>query len=273
MEFSDFSRVLEILKELVMSYGLKLVGAIVALIIGLWIIRLLTRAFSRMMEKREVDPSLRSFLRTAFNIVLKVLLIVSIASMVGVPMTSFIAILGAVGLAVGLALSGTLQNFAGGVIILLLKPYKVGDFVEAQGFIGTVKEIQIFHTILLTVDNKTVIIPNGPLSTDSLTNFSAESIRRVDLTVGISYGDSYDNAREVLTEMINSDSRVLKDPEPFIGLHQLADSSINLTVRLWVKSEDYWGVYFDMNDRIYKILPTKGLSFPFPQMDVHLVKE
>jgi small conductance mechanosensitive channel len=273
MEFSDLSRLVELLKELIMQYGLQLLGAIVALIIGLWIIRILTRVFTRMMEKRDVDPSLRSFFRTAFNIVLKILLVISIATMVGVPMTSFVAILGAIGLAVGLALSGTLQNFAGGVIILLLKPYRVGDFIEAQGFTGTVKEIQIFHTIMLTVDNRTVIIPNGPLSTDALTNFSAEPIRRVDLTIGISYGDSYDKARDVLTEMIHTDNRILKDPEPFIGLHQLADSSINLTVRLWVKSEDYWGVYFDMNNKVYKILPEQGLSFPFPQMDVHLVKE
>jgi small conductance mechanosensitive channel len=227
----------------------------------------------KMMEKREVDISLRAFLRTSFNILLKVLLIVSIASMIGIPMTSFIAILGAVGLAVGLALSGTLQNFAGGVIILLLKPYKVGDFIEAQGFMGTVKEIQIFSTVLLTVDNKTIIIPNGPLSTGAMTNFSKEPQRRVDITIGISYGDSYDEARTVLTEMINADDRILKEPAPFIGLHQLADSSINIVVRLWVNAENFWGVYFDMNDKVYKTFPQKGLSFPFPQMDVHLVKE
>jgi small conductance mechanosensitive channel len=273
MEFNDFSQVLELLKELVMAYGLKLVGAIVALVIGLWIIRGLTRVISKYMEKRDVDISLRSFLRTLFNVLLKILLILSIASMVGIPMTSFIAILGAAGLAVGLALSGTLQNFAGGVIILLLKPIRVGDFIEAQGFTGTVKEIQIFSTILLTTDNKTVIIPNGPLSTGALTNFSKEPTRRVDITIGISYGDSYDEASKVLTDMINADNRILKDPEPFIGLHQLADSSINIVVRLWVKAEDYWGVYFDMNDKVYKIFPDKGLSFPFPQMDVHLVKE
>jgi small conductance mechanosensitive channel len=273
MDFTDFSQVVEVLKELVMAYGLKLVGAIVALIIGLWVIKLLTGAITRLMVKREVDPSLRSFLRTFFNILLKVLLIISIASMVGIPMTSFVAILGAAGLAVGLALSGTLQNFAGGVIILLLKPYRVGDFIEAQGFMGTVKEIQIFSTIMLTVDNKTVIIPNGPLSTGSLINFSTQPTRRVDLTVGIAYGDSYEEAKKVLTDMINDDNRIMKDPAPFIGLHQLADSSINIVVRLWVNAEDYWGVYFDMNDKVYKTFPQKGLNFPFPQMDVHLIKE
>jgi len=193
--------------------------------------------------------------------------------MIGIPMTSFVAILGAAGLAVGLALSGTLQNFAGGVIILLLKPYKVGDYVETQGYTGTIKEIQIFHTKMLTVDNKTIIIPNGPLSTGSLTNYSMEPVRRVDLTIGISYGNSYEKAKEVLGQMIKEDTRVLNDPAPFIGLSQLADSSINIAVRLWVNAEDYWGVYFDMNDRVYKTFPDKGLSFPFPQMDVHLIKE
>ncbi len=264
---------MELLKEIIMKYGLQLIGAIIALIIGLWIIKLLTRGVSRLMEKKDVDVSLRAFLRTGVNIILKILLVISIATMVGIPMTSFVAILGAAGLAVGLALSGTLQNFAGGVIILLLRPYKVGDFVEAEGFMGTVKEIQIFHTILLTVDNKTVIIPNGPLSTGSLTNFSKQEVRRVDMTFGISYGNSYEKAREVLQEMIRADERIMSDPEPFIGLHALADSSINIVVRMWVKGEDYWGVYFDMNDKVYTTFPQRGLTFPFPQMDIHLIKE
>lgn len=260
------------LKEFAVAYGLKLIGAIVALVIGLWIIKMLTRALARFMEAKEIDPSLRSFLRTAFNILLKVLLVISIASMVGIPMTSFVAILGAAGLAIGLALSGTLQNFAGGVMILLFKPYKVGDYVEAQGYTGTIKEIQIFHTVMLTVDNKTIIMPNGPLSTGSLINYSKEPLRRVDLTIGISYGNSYDRAREVLEELISQDERILTDPAPFIGLNKLADSSINIVARLWVNAEDYWDVYFMMNDKVYKEFPNRGLSFPFPQMDVHLVK-
>lgn len=267
------SKVIDLLKELIVTYGLRLIGAVVALIIGLWVIKAITRTVARVMVKKEVDASLASFLRTALNMLLKVLLIVSVAMMIGIPMTSFIAILGAAGLAVGMALSGTLQNFAGGVIILLLKPFKVGDFVEAQGYTGTIKEIQIFHTVLLTVDNKTIIIPNGPLSTGSLVNFSKETLRRVDLTFGISYGNDYDNARQVLTGLIQEDERILKDPEPFIGLHTMADSSVNIVVRLWVTAENYWGVYFDMNDKVYKTFPKKGLVFPFPQMDVHLVKE
>ena len=273
MEMNDLNKLMDSLQEIVMTYGLQLLGAIVALIIGLWVIKILTRGTKRLMEKKDLDASLRSFLLTGFNILLKVLLVISIASMVGIPMTSFVAILGAIGLAVGLALSGTLQNFAGGVIILILRPYKVGDFVEAEGFMGTIKEIQIFHTIMLTVDNKTIIIPNGPLSTNSLTNFSKEPQRRVDMTIGISYGNSYDKAREVLSEMIENDDRILKDPEPFIGLHKLADSSINIVIRLWVNAENYWDVYFDMNDKVYKTFPGKGLTFPFPQMDVHLIKE
>ena len=255
-----------------MSYGLRLLGAVIALIIGLWIIRILTRTTSKLMEKKDVDPSLRSFLRTGFNILLKVLLIISIATMIGVPMTSFVAILGAAGLAVGLALSGTLQNFAGGVMILLFRPFKVGDFVEMQGYTGTVKEIQIFHTIMVTVDNKRVFIPNGPVSSGSLINFTAEPIRRVDFTIGISYGNSYSDAKNVLEELIGQDTRILKEPAYFIGLSAMADSSVNLAVRLWVKAEDYWPVYFDMNDKVYSIFPQKGLSFPFPQMDVHLHK-
>ncbi|MBW6479352.1 MAG: mechanosensitive ion channel [Bacteroidales bacterium] len=190
MGLTDIAQLTDILKELVVTYGLRLIGAIFTLIAGLWIIRILVRAFVRLMEKREVSVSLRSFLKTTVRVLLKVLLVISIATMVGVPMTSFVAILGAAGLAVGLALSGTLQNFAGGVIILLIKPFKVGDFIEAQGYTGTVKEIQIFHTFMLTVDNKTIIIPNGPLSSGSLINFAREPKRRVDLTVGISYGNS-----------------------------------------------------------------------------------
>jgi small conductance mechanosensitive channel len=272
MESIDLNKLLAILQELMMSYGLKLLGALVVLIIGLWLIKFLTRTITRLMEARNVEPSLRSFLRTAFSIIMKLLLVIIIATMIGIPMTSFVAILGAAGLAVGLALSGTLQNFAGGVMILLFKPYKVGDYVEAQGYTGTIKEIQIFHTVMLTVDNKTIIIPNGPLSTGSLINYSKEPLRRVDLTIGISYGNSFENAKEVLNRLIAQDDRILKEPEPFIGLNTMADSSINLVVRLWVNADDYWGVYFRMNNEVYNEFPKNGLSFPFPQMDVHLVR-
>jgi small conductance mechanosensitive channel len=190
--------------------------------------------------------------------------------MIGIEMTSFVAILGAAGLAVGLALSGTLQNFAGGVMILAFKPFKVGDFIDAQGYMGTVSEIQIFNTILKTPDNKTIIIPNGGLSTSSMTNFSTEPKRRVDWTFGVGYGDDAEKTKAVLRKLIDEDSRILQDPEPFIALSELADSSVNFVVRAWVNAADYWAVFFDMNDKVYKTFDKEGLNIPYPQMDVHV---
>lgn len=262
--------ILNYLYDLIVEYGLQVVGAIVALIIGLWVISGLTKTFHKTLVKRDVDESLRGFLKSIFNILLKVMLIISIASMIGIEMTSFIAILGALGLAVGLALSGMLQNFAGGVIILLLKPFKVGDFIEAQGYMGTVNNIQIFHTVLKTPDNKTIILANGNLSTSSLTNFSTEPQRRVDMTFGIAYGDDTSKAKEVIMSLIKDDNRILEDPEPFVAVSELADSSVNFVVRVWVNAADYWGVYFDMHNNIYNTFNKEGLNIPFPQMDVHL---
>ena len=210
------------------------------------------------------------FLKSLVSTLLKVLVIISVMGMVGIQITSFIAILGAAGLAVGLALSGTLQNFAGGVIILIFKPFKVGDFIDAQGFLGTVKEISIFTTILNTVDKKVIIIPNGPLSTSSLTNYSKEPQRRVDWTFGMAYGDSVENFKKAINDFIAEDERILKEPASFIGLSELADSSVNFTVRVWVNSADYWGVFFDMNEKVYKRFADYNLNIPFPQMDVHV---
>jgi small conductance mechanosensitive channel len=187
-------------------------------------------------------------------------------------MASFIAILGAAGFAIGMALSGTLQNFAGGVMILIFKPFKKGDFIDAQGYMGTVKDIQIFVTTLTTPDNKTIIIPNGGLSTGSLTNYSIEPSRRVDWTVGFAYGDDYDKARSVVLDILKNDKRILPDPKPFVVLGALADSSVNLTVRAWVKGADYWGVFFDFNENVYKSFAKEGIGIPFPQMDVHIQK-
>lgn len=262
--------ILNYLYDLIIEYGLQVVGAIVALILGLWIIRILTNVLKKTMVKRDVDPSLRGFLGTMFNILLKIMLIISIAQMIGVEMTSFIAVLGAVGLAVGLALSGTLQNFAGGVMILLFKPFKAGDFIEAQGHMGTVNEIQIFNTILKTPDNKTIIIPNGGLSTGSMINFSAEPQRRIDMTFGIAYGDDTARAKKVIMGLIEADGRILKDPDPFVAVSELADSSVNFAVRVWVNLADYWDVYFEMHENIYTTFNKEGLNIPFPQMDVHL---
>ncbi|MEN8225686.1 MAG: mechanosensitive ion channel domain-containing protein [Bacteroidota bacterium] len=261
------------ISDFVYSYGPKVIGAIVVLIIGLWVIKLITGGFVRMMKKKDTDPSLRGFLKSIVSVLLKIMLFISVMGMVGVEATSFIAILGAAGLAVGLALQGTLQNFAGGVIILLFKPYKSGDFIDGAGHMGTVKEIKIFTTILNTPDNKTIIIPNAQLSNSSLTNFSTLPERRVDFTFGIGYGDDFDKAKSVLLALINADERILKDPEPFIALSELADSSVNIVVRVWAKGADYWGIFFDMNEKVYKTFSQEGLNIPFPQMDVHLVKE
>jgi len=260
------------LTDLAIAYGLKLIGALVVLVIGLWIIKVIMKGIGKGFDKRKMDESLKPFLISMISMLLKIMLVISVLTMLGVKMTSFIAILGAAGLAVGLALSGTLQNFAGGVMILIFKPFKVGDFIDAQGFTGVVKEIQIFITVLTTLDNKTVIIPNGPLSTSALTNYSSQPTRRVDWSFGIAYGDDYEKAKEWIMGMIKADKRILGDPEPFIGLGELADSSVNITVRGWVNAEDYWGVFFDMNEKFYKEADKNGISIPFPQMDVHLDK-
>ena len=242
---------LNYLSDFAITYGIRLAGALAALVAGLWIIKILTGSLARVMQSRDVDPSLRGFFRSLFNITLKVLLVISIASMVGIQTTSFIALLGTVGLAIGMALSGTLQNFAGGVMILLFKPFQPGDFIEAQGFTGTVNEIQIFNTILKTPDNKTIIIPNGGLSTGSMVNYSTEPQRRVDMSFGIGYGENITRAKDLILKLINEDERILKDREPFVAVSELADSSVNFAVRAWVNAPDYWGVYFDMNEKIY----------------------
>ncbi len=260
------------LYDLIMTYGPKLIGAIITLIVGLWVIKIIQRAVKRNFEKRDVDVSLRGFLNSMIGILLKIMLLISVVGMVGVEMTSFIAILGAAGLAVGLALSGTLQNFAGGVMILIFKPFKVGDFIDAQGHTGIVNEIQIFNTILKTPDNKTIIIPNGGLSNSSMTNFSTEPRRRVDFVFGIAYGDDVDKAKKVILNLINEDERILKDPEPFVAVSELADSSVNLVVRVWAEATNYWGIYFDLQEKVYKTFDKEGLNIPFPQMDVHLQK-
>lgn len=266
-----FQEILDRMYTLFVRYGMKFVLALVVLIVGLIVIRWITRALVRLMKKGDVNPSLIPFLRTMTNILLKTMLVISVMGMVGIEMTSFIAILGAAGLAVGLALSGTLQNFAGGVMILLFKPYEVGHFIEAQGFMGTVKEIQIFTTVLTTPDNRKVIIPNSPLATGSITNFSAMPTRRIDFSFGIGYGDNIDKAKELLLNMAQTDDRVLKeDNPPQVMVEALGDSSVNLKLRTWVKSEDYWSLFFDVTENVKKQFDAAGISIPFPQQDVHL---
>lgn len=256
--------------ELLMEYGPKLLLAIVVLLIGLWIIKLVVKALGRAMERGGMDVSLQSFLSSLVSILLKALLFISVASMVGIATTSFVAILGAAGLAIGLALQGSLANFAGGVLILIFKPFKVGDFINAQGHAGTVNAIRIFFTTLKTPDNKTIIIPNGALSNASITNFSTEPQRRVDMTFGIGYEDDIQKAKTILKRLVDTDSRILRDPEPAIVLTELADSSVNFAVRVWCNAADYWGIYFDMHEKVKEAFDKDGVSIPFPQHDLHI---
>jgi small conductance mechanosensitive channel len=269
----DVNKYMELIQTYAIQYGTRLIGAILLLVIGLFVIKKMVGWIKKYFAKKDFDKSLESFVASLLGAILKTLLFVSVLGTLGLEMTSFVAILGAAGLAIGMALSGTLQNFAGGVVILLLKPFKVGQVIEAQGYLGTVKEIQIFHTILNTFDKKVVIIPNGPLSSGSLTNYSVEEVRRVDWIFGIAYGDSYDKAKEVLLDLIKADERILNDPEPFIALESLGDSSVNIVVRVWSNASDMWPVKFDMNEKVYKKFAEEGLSIPFPQMDVHLHKD
>jgi small conductance mechanosensitive channel len=258
--------------EWIVFYGPKLIGAILILIIGFQIIKGFSKWMKRILQKRNIDLSLQPFLLTMTGTLLKTLLVISAMGMIGIEMTSFIAILGAAGLAIGLALSGTLQNFASGVIILIFKPYKVGDYIQTSNHAGTVSEIQIFVTILKTPDNVTILIPNSELANNSIKNYSAQIQRRVDWTFGVAYGDDYEKAKTVLMQIISDDKRILHTPEPFVALTQLADSSVNIVVRTWVNAVDYWSVYFDMNEKVAKTFPKEGLNFPFPQMDIHLDK-
>ena len=266
----NLSNYTDTIYEMAIQFGTKIVACIAVLVIGFWLIGSMMKVIKKGFDKRGIDESLNPFLLGIISALLKVLIVISALGVLGIEMTSFIAILGAAGLALGMALSGTLSNFAGGVMILIFKPFKVGDYLEAQGYSGSVKEIGVFNTIMNTPDNKTIIIPNGGLSTGSMVNYSTEPTRRVDWTVGIGYGDDYDKARAVLDKFIAEDSRILKDPAHFIALHTLADSSVNITVRAWVNAVDYWGVYFQMNEKIYKNFSSEGLNIPFPQMDVHV---
>jgi len=250
-----------------------LLWAIATLLIGLWVIKLLVKGMDKAMVKGNIDLSLRKFLIRLANIAMKVLLLISVASMMGIATTSFIAVIGAAGLAVGLALQGSLSNFAGGVLILIFRPFKVGDVIETQGHIGKVHDIQVFNTVLKTPDNKTIIIPNGAVSNGSIVNFSTEETRRVDMTFGIGYEDDIQKAKAILNEMLSKDERVLKEPAPQVVLSELADSSVNFAVRAWVKSADYWDLFFDMQEEVKLAFDQNKISIPYPQHDVHLFNE
>ena len=256
--------------ELLMSYGPKVVLAVLTLIVGFWVIKRLLGVFDLQLEQTNIEVTVRRFLVNVTGVLLKALVIISVASMVGIATTSFIAMLGAASLAIGLALQGSLANFAGGVLILLFKPFKAGDLIEAHGYLGIVKEIQIFVTVLNTLDNRRIIIPNALLSNGCLTNLNAEPHRRVDMVFGISYGDDVLRVKQILQGLIDSDSRVLPDPPSEVYVKEHAASSFNMLVRVWVKPENYWGVYFTMYEQVKLTFDREGISIPFPQRDVHL---
>ena len=251
------------------TLGVTLLKALLVFIVGRLVISLLNRLVRKILSRRNIDPSVKTFVGSLVNVLLIVLLAVSIVAILGIETTSFAALLASAGVAVGMALSGNLSNFAGGLIILLFKPFKVGDYIEGQGESGTVREIQIFHTILTTPDNKVVYIPNGALSGGAITNYSREPLRRVDWTFGVDYGEDYQKVKGVITSIIARDARILQEPVPFVALHALADRSVNVVVRVWVASADYWDVYFDINQAVYETFNREGIDFPFPQLTVH----
>lgn len=267
------AEVVEYVTNAALSLGSKLIQIIVIWFVGRWLSKRLISMIKSMMLKKKTDASIQTFLVSFIDIVALIVLITIIISVIGIDTSSFIALFASAGVAIGMALSGTLQNFAGGVMVLLFRPYKVGDYIEAQGQAGTVKEIQIFNTLLQTPDNRVIIVPNGPLSTGIINNYSRESKRRVDFTFSISYGDDFELAQSVLLEIIGKDERILKDPAPFIQLSSMAASSIDITVRVWCNAADYWGIYFDMNKTVYKTFPAKGLNFPYNTITVNMKKE
>ena len=262
----------KILDQLLVSgveLGKSILTALAIYIIGRYVIKGVNKLVARVVAKRDLEPSVRSFLGSLVNITLTIFLIIAVISALGIETTSFAALLASAGVAIGMALSGNLQNFAGGLIILLIKPFKVGDFIEAQGLSGTVKEIQIFHTILTTADNKVNYIPNGALSNGVLTNYSNQVTRRVEWIIGIEYGEDYEKAKAVVERILANEKRILKEPTTLVALGALADSSVNLTVRAWVNTGDYWDVYFEVNKTIYATFNEEGIGFPFPQLTIH----
>ncbi len=258
------------LKDFLALYGLKIAGAIAILIIGMWVARLITKGIIKVFNKKELDPTLSKFLGSIIKTLLYLVVVIAALNQAEIETNSLVAIIGAAGLAIGLALQGSLGNFASGVMLIIFRPFKVGDFVEAAGVMGSVDEIGIFTTTLTTPDNKVIYVPNGGITGGNITNFSAKDTRRVDMVFGIGYSDDIDKARSVIKDILDSDPRVLKDPAPQISVAELADSSVNFTVRPWVNSADYWGVYFDTHEAVKKKFDEMGISIPFPQTDVHL---
>ncbi len=266
------AEVAEFLTNAALTLGSKIIQIVLIWIVGRWLSKRLISMIQTMMKKKKTDASIQTFLVSFIDIVTLIILLIIIISVVGIDTSSFIALFASAGVAIGMALSGTLQNFAGGVMVLLFRPYKVGDYIEAQGQAGTVKEIQIFNTLIQTPDNRIIIVPNGPLSTGIINNYSREATRRVDFSFSISYGDDYELAKRVLLDIINKDERIAKTPAPFVELGSLGASSINITVRVWCDAADYWGIFFDMNKAVYKTFPEKGLNFPYNTITVNTKK-
>lgn len=275
IDATKFNQLFDKLLDLSLTTGKHIVMALLVYIVGKFLLNLVMRVVMGMLQRRNVDVSVQSFLHSFLNIVMTILLVVSVIGALGVNTTSFAALLASAGVAVGMALSGHLQNFAGGLVILVFKPYRVGDFIEAQSVTGVVREIQIFHTIVTTPDNKVVFVPNGSLSNSVIVNQTKEGIRRVQWIIGVEYGENVDAVRDKLYAMFLQDSRIMQDPEerkPFVAVEALADSSVNLVIRVWVKTEDYWAVYYQGQQRIYDLFNAEGINIPFPQTVVHLQK-
>lgn len=269
----DVEQLLSKLLDWGIEVGKDLLGAIIIYIVGRFISKQVGRLLARILEKRKLEISVQTFLRSLVSILLNLILAFAIVSRLGVETTSFAALLASAGVAIGMALSGNLSNFAGGLIILVFKPFKVGDYIEGQNANGTVREIQIFHTILTTVDNKVIYVPNGALSSNAITNYSKQETRRAEWVFGVEYGEDFEKVKAVLQRIIDADPRILKDPAPMIALGALSASSVDIKVRAWAKTADYWDVYFDMNKIVYDTFNKEGIGFPFPQLTVHQAKD
>lgn len=260
----------ELVRTYVVPLALKIIAAILVFLIGRWVIKLIKNSLATGLLSRHADATLHGFFSNLISVALYFFLIMAVIGILGINTSSLVALLASAGLAVGMSLGGTLQNFAGGVLIIMFRPFKVGDFIAAQGMEGKVSEIQIFNTHLLTTDNKEVILPNGALATGVMTNFSKQGTRRVDWTFSIAYGEDYDKAKKVLLLLCKEDPLILADPKPFIEIGKLNNSSVDITVRAWAKADDYWTVFFSMNEKVYKTFAEEGLNIPFPQVDVHM---
>jgi len=266
----SWADIVDFLTHQAVDFGLKLLLCVIIYIAGRKLIRLLNKALGKLMNARSLDLSVISFLTSLINILLTVGLLIIIINILGINNSSFIALFASFGIAMGMALSGTMQNFAGGIMILLFRPYKIGDYIQAQNQEGTVKSIQIFSTVLVTSDNRTIYVPNGGLSNNIIINFNNQDTRRIEWSIGIAYGTDYDKAKSIIQNILSSDKRISNDPSPFIALKMLNQSSVDILIRVWAKRPDYWDVYYNINEQIYKIFTANGIDIPFPQMTVHL---